>query len=309
MLDIDTMPLDDAEDLSAVRETAQTYGIFQFESSGMREHPAQGQAAAPRRPDRVERALPARPAQGAAWWTTASRASRARREVSYELPQLEPILADTYGVIAYQEQVMRIAQALAGFSLGQADVLAQGHGQEGSQGHGEAARGASWTARRPRASARRRPAKIFELMEHFAGLRLQQVALDRVRVPGVPDGVSQGELPAALRRGAADHRSAEHRQARASTSRECRDRGIAVLPPDINAEPAALRGRARTGVRFGLTAIKGLGEGAIQRCHRRPRADSGRITSLHQLCEELDLRIGKQARARSAREVRRVRHV
>src|SRR5688500_15294831 len=53
-----------------------------------------------------------------------------RTEIKYELPQLEPILADTYGVIAYQEQVMRIAQALAGFTLGQADVLRKAMGKK-----------------------------------------------------------------------------------------------------------------------------------------------------------------------------------
>ncbi len=78
------------------------------------------------------------------------------KEIKYELPQLEPILPDTYGVIAYQEQVMRIAQALAGFSLGASRHAAQGDGQEGPQGHGEDARRLHGAARRPRGSTRRR---------------------------------------------------------------------------------------------------------------------------------------------------------
>ena len=132
------------------------FGIFQFESSGMRELLRKA------KPERLDDLIALNalyrpgPAQERAWWTTASRASRARREVKYELPQLEPILSDTYGVIAYQEQVMRIAQALAGFTLGQADVLRKAMGKKDPEGHGEAARGASWRARRPRASTRRR---------------------------------------------------------------------------------------------------------------------------------------------------------
>ena len=77
-------------------------------------------------------------------------------EVKYELPQLEPILRETYGVIAYQEQVMRIARGLAGFTLGQADVLRKAMGKKKPEGHGEAARGVHRRARGP-ASPRRRP--------------------------------------------------------------------------------------------------------------------------------------------------------
>ena len=80
-----------------------------------------------------------------------------KTEVKYELPQLEPILSDTYGVIAYQEQVMRIAAVLAGFTMGQSDVLRKAMGKKDPQGHGQAARRASWTVPRRTASARRRP--------------------------------------------------------------------------------------------------------------------------------------------------------
>ena len=85
-----------------------------------------------------------------------------RREVNYALPQLEPILRDTYGVIAYQEQVMRIAQALAGFTLGQADVLRKAMGkknpevmakQRGQVPRGREQRTASARRRRPRSSS------------------------------------------------------------------------------------------------------------------------------------------------------------
>ena len=154
-LDIDDLPLDDPKTYKVFAEGA-AYGIFQFESSGMRDLLRKAQARAPRRPDRAERPVSSGSAQERAWWTTGSRASRARREVKYELPQLEPILSDTYGVIAYQEQVMRIAQALAGFSARPGRRAAQGDGQEGSQGHGEAARGLRGRAPRRRASTRRR---------------------------------------------------------------------------------------------------------------------------------------------------------
>ena len=128
-LDIDSVPLDDPKTYQLFVD-GQTYGIFQFESSGMRE---MLRKAKPQRLDDLiahERALPARPAQERHGRRLHQRARRASSEVKYELPQLEPILADTYGVIAYQEQVMRIAAVLAGFTLGQSDVLRKAMGKK-----------------------------------------------------------------------------------------------------------------------------------------------------------------------------------
>jgi DNA polymerase-3 subunit alpha len=153
-LDIDTIPLDDAKAVQIFQD-GQTYGIFQFESSGMRGHPPQGEAAAARRPHRPERALPSRPA-AQRHGRRLHRAQAGQDGGQYEMPELEPVLADTYGVIAYQEQVMRISNVLAGFSLGEADLLAQGHGQEESRGHGEDARQVCRGRRQERAITRRR---------------------------------------------------------------------------------------------------------------------------------------------------------
>ena len=80
-----------------------------------------------------------------------------KTEVKYELPQLEPILADTYGVIAYQEQVMRISNVARRLHARRGRPAAQGDGQEEPRGHGQACAASSWTARRKRASTRRRP--------------------------------------------------------------------------------------------------------------------------------------------------------
>jgi DNA polymerase-3 subunit alpha len=91
-----------------------------------------------------------------------------KREVKYELQELEPILSDTYGVIAYQEQVMRIAQALAGFSLGQADVLRKAMGKKDPKVMAKQ-RDAFMEGARAQKVNEKKAAKIFELMEYFAG--------------------------------------------------------------------------------------------------------------------------------------------
>src|SRR4029077_20699285 len=127
-LDIDAVPLDDAKTYQLFGE-GQTYGVFQFESSGMRDILRKA------RPQRLEDLI----AMNALYRPGPLRSgmvddfiarNQGKTEIKYELPQLEPILADTYGVIAYQEQVMRIASVLAGFSLGQSDVLRKAMGKK-----------------------------------------------------------------------------------------------------------------------------------------------------------------------------------
>src|SRR5204862_71312 len=120
-LDIDTIPLDDGKTYQIFQD-GQTYGIFQFESSGMRDILRKS------KPQRLDDLI----ALNALYRPGPLRSGmvddyiarkQGKTEVKYELPELEPILADTYGVIAYQEQVMRISNVLAGFTLGEADIL------------------------------------------------------------------------------------------------------------------------------------------------------------------------------------------
>src|SRR4029434_459567 len=120
-LDIDHVPLDDAKTYQLFQD-GQTFGIFQFESSGMRDilRKAKPQSLE----DLIALNALYRPGPLRSGMVDDFIARKGGKiEIKYELPQLEPILAETYGVIAYQEQADRIAQALAGFTLGQADVL------------------------------------------------------------------------------------------------------------------------------------------------------------------------------------------
>ena len=211
-------------------------------------------------------------------------------KVTYEVKELEPILADTYGVIAYQEQVMRIAQRAGRFHAGRGRPAAQGDGQEEGRGHGRrSAKKFVDGARRREGIEREEGDEDFRPDGALRRIRLQQVALDGVRAAGLSDGVSESELPMAFRRGAADDRGAEHRQARGVSGQECRERGIPVLPPDINKSQLAFTVTPE-GVRFGLTAVKNVGEGAIASI-LGVRAAQGTIASLHALCDELDLRL------------------
>src|SRR2546428_684643 len=131
VLDIDNIPLDDEKTYQLFQD-GQTYGIFQFESSGMRDILRKSK---PQRLDdlialnALYRPGPLRSGMVDTWIA----GKLGRTEVKYELPQLEPILSDTYGVIAYQEQVMRISNVVAGFSLAEADLLRKAMGKKNAE--------------------------------------------------------------------------------------------------------------------------------------------------------------------------------
>jgi DNA polymerase III subunit alpha len=283
-LDIDGISLDDAKTYQLFVD-GQTYGIFQFESSGMRE--ILRKARPQRLGDLIAMNALYRPGPLKSGMVDDYIARKqGRSEVKYELPQLEPILSDTYGVIAYQEQVMRIASELAGFTLGQSDVLRKAMGKKDPKVMAKQ-REAFMAGAKAKNVNEKKATKIFDLMEYFAGYGFNKSHSTAYAYLAYQTAYLKANYP---RHFAAALLTIEA----ANTDKlalyigECRDRGIAVLPPDINESQLHFT-VVPEGVRFGLTAIKGLGEGAIN-CILETRARVGRITSLHQLCEELDLR-------------------
>jgi DNA polymerase III subunit alpha len=287
-LDIDAVPLDDAVTYQVFAE-GQTYGIFQFESSGMRELLRKSK---PQRLDDLI-ALNAlyRPGPLKSGMVDDYIARKqGKTEVKYELAALEPILSDTYGVIAYQEQVMRIAAVLAGFSLGQSDVLRKAMGKKDPKVMAKQ-REAFLEGTKKKGISEKKATKIFDLMEYFAGYGFNKSHSTAYAFLAYQTAYLKANYP---RHFAAALLTIEA----ANTDKlalyigECRERGIQVLPPDVN-ESQRHFSVVPEGVRFGLTAIKGLGEGAIQAV-LDVRAKVGRITSLHQLAEELDLRLANR---------------
>ena len=146
-----------------------TTGVFQLESSGMREMLQEAQARLLRGHRRRRSRSIARARSRAAWSTTSSTASTAARRSSTCTRRSSAVLKDTYGVIVYQEQVMQIAQVLAGYTLGGADLLRRAMGKKKPE---EMAKQKEHVRRRREGQGRRRrrsPTEIFELIEYFAG--------------------------------------------------------------------------------------------------------------------------------------------
>ncbi len=284
-LDIDAVPLDDPKAYQLFAD-GQTYGIFQFESSGMRD--ILRKAKPQRLDDLIAMNALYRPGPLKSGMVDDFIARKqGRSQVKYELAELEPILAETYGVIAYQEQVMRIARDVAGFSLGEADILRKAMGKKDTEVM-QAQRARFVQGAVERGVNQKKAAKLFELVEHFAGYGFPKAHSTTYALLAYQTAYLKATYP---RHFAAALLTIEA----ANTDKlalyigECRDRGIAVLRPDVNQSQLHFT-VVPEGVRFGLAAIKGLGEGAINAI-LETRERVGRITSLHQLCEELDLRI------------------
>jgi DNA polymerase-3 subunit alpha len=289
-LDIDGIPLDDPKTYKLFGEGA-AFGIFQFESSGMRELLRKA------KPERLDdlialnalyRPGPLKSGMVDDWVAR----KQGKTEVKYELAALEPILSDTYGVIAYQEQVMRIAQALAGFTLGQADVLRKAMGKKDPRVMAKQ-REAFMEGARNKGVNEKKAAKIFDLMEYFAGYGFNKSHSTAYALLAYQTAYLKANYPwhfaAALLT-----IEAQNTDKLAMYLAESRDRGIPVLPPDINESQLRFSVEPGRGVRFGLTAIKGLGETAIDAILEARRQLGGRIPSLHALCEILDLRLANK---------------
>ena len=284
-LDIDAVPLDDPATYQLFVD-GQTYGIFQFESSGMRE--ILRKAKPQRLDDLIAMNALYRPGPLKSGMVDDFIARKAgRSEVKYELAQLKPILADTYGVIAYQEQVMRIASVLAGFSLGQSDVLRKAMGKKDPKVMAKQ-REAFINGAKANGISESKATKIFDLMEYFAGYGFNKSHSTAYAYLAYQTAYLKANYPRHFAAALLTIEAANTDKLALYIS-ECRERGIPVLPPDLNESHLHFT-VVPEGVRFGLTAIKGLGEGAI-RSILDVRAALGAITSLHQLCEALDLRL------------------
>src|SRR4051812_33122094 len=289
VLDIDSIPLDD-EKTYQVFQDGQTYGIFQFESSGMRDILRKS------KPQRLDDLI----ALNALYRPGPLRSGmvddyiarkQGKTEIKYELPQLEAVLADTYGVIAYQEQVMRISNVVAGFTLGEADLLRKAMGKKNAEVmakmRGKFVQGATRNGHNEKKAAH-----IFELMEHFAGYGFNKSHSTAYAFLAYQTAYLKANYPWHFAAALLTIES-QNTDKLALYLGECRERDIPVLPPDINESQLRFTVDPSKGVRFGLTAIKNVGEGAIESL-LEVRSKLGRITSLHALCEELDLRLANK---------------
>ena len=282
---LDVLPLEDAKTYRLFSE-GRTLGIFQFESSGMRDTLRKA------KPERFEDLIALNalyrpgPLRGGVIDDFIAR-KHGKVEIRYELPALEPILKETYGVIAFQEQVMRIGSDLAGFSMGDADVLRKAMGKKSAEVM-QAQREQFVQGAIARGVSQKKATKIFDLMEFFAGYGFNKSHSTAYALIAYQTAYLKANYPWYFMASLLTI-EAQNTDKLALYMGECRDMGVPILPPDVNASDLAFK-VGPDGVRFGLTAVRNVGEGAIASI-LKGRERTGRIGSLFTLCEDIDLRL------------------
>ena len=288
-IDLDHLPLDDAKTYQLFAN-GQTHGVFQFESSGMRETLRKAKPQCLEDLIALNALYRPGPLRGGVVDDYINR-KHGRTEIKYETPAMEPSLKETYGVIAYQEQVMRLASDLAGFTLGQADELRRAMGKKDEKKMA-ATRDRFMSGCAERGISEKKATKIFQFIEFFAGYGFNKSHSTTYALLAYQTGYLKANYP---RHFMASLLTIES-QASDKVSlylNECRDLGVPILQPDINDSHWQFTVQP-TGVRFGLGAIKGVGEGAIQSLIAARATLGGRITSLFALAEHMDLRLANK---------------
>jgi len=287
-IDLLHIPMDDAKAFTLLA-SGETAGVFQLEGAGMRRYIKElkptsfsdiAAMVALYRPGPMEH-IP-----------TFIKAKHGIEPIRYPHPTLAPILEETYGVIVYQEQVLFIVQALAGYSLGQADIFRKAMGKKIPQVMKKEQRNFVAGARKKGFSAEVAN-EVFALIEPFSGYAFNKAHAVSYALIAYQTAYLKANYPAEyITAFLITHAGQLEKVASAMT--ECRRLGINVLPPDINRSQAnfSIEEDSQEGVpaiRFGLTAIKNVGMGAIEPIIAE-RNKKGEFKSIEDLCRRTDLR-------------------
>ncbi len=288
-LDIELLPMDDPETFKRVFHTALTSGVFQFESGGMRD------ILRRYKPDTVEdlTALNAlyRPGPMDMIDDFIER-KWGRRKVEFLLPELEAILKDSLGVIVYQEQVMRIANVLASYSLGEADLLRRAMGKKDDKAMAEQReRFVTGAAKlgHPRAAV----SEIFDQMEKFSGYGFNKSHSAAYALVAYQTAYLKTHYPVEFMAALLTSETSKPDSV-VKYIGECREMGIRVEPPDVQVSGAQFtphRTEESQAIRFGLAAVKNVGGNAIESILKARAEAGGRFKSLWEFCEKVDLRL------------------
>lgn len=276
-VDLAKIPLNDELTYQEL-QAGHTLGVFQLESSGIR------RILVRLKPDKIEdlTALMAlyRPGPlGSGMIDDFIKVRHGQKPIEYPDPSLEPILRETYGVILYQEQVMRIASEIGGFSLGEADLVRRAMGKKKPEVlaamrerfiNGALAKGLS----------KEKAAVIFDLMEYFSGYGFNKSHSAAYALVSYQTAYFKANYPQ-------EYMAALLTSVMGNSDKvglyieECRRMGLPIYPPDVNLSMASFTPEGE-GIRFGLLSIKNVGLGAIEKIITGRK--SGKYHSLFDFC-------------------------
>jgi len=281
-IDLDELPLKDKKTYELFGN-GETIGIFQFESGGMRDN------LKLLKPKRIEDLI----AMNALYRPGPMKmipdfiaCSHGEKDVKYIHPILEPILKETYGIIVYQEQVMKIATELAGFSLGESDLLRRAMGKKKpeimAKMKSQFCKGAKEKGIKEDSSV-----KVFDLIEEFASYGFNKSHAAGYSVVAYQTAYLKAHYPAEFI--AASLSSEMGNSDRIMTLLdECKRLNIEILPPDVNQSFADFVVKGNS-IRFGLEAVKNVGRSAIESIVKA-RQQHGLFNNIFEMIQHVDLR-------------------
>jgi len=285
IIDIEKLPLDD-QNTYKLLSSSQSMGVFQLESSGMRD------LLKKLEPERFEDLIALlalyRPGPiGSGMLDDFMQRKHNRIPIKYDHEKLEAILKETYGIMVYQEQIMQIASGLAGFSLSQADLLRR-----------------AMSKKIPEVIERQRTNfvlgcakndinknaanRIFDLVEHFSGYGFNKSHSTAYALISYRTAYLKANFPV-------EFMAALLNSERNDTDKiveyvnESSRMGIKILPPDINESDAAFKVMDEKTIRYGLLAVKNAGLGAIESITQARK--EGKFSSLEDICQRIDSRL------------------
>ena len=284
LFDIALIPLDDPATYELL-SSGNTAGIFQLESMGMRE------ILVKIKPDQFEDLIAIlalyRPGPlGSGMVDDYVKRRRGVVPVKYETPELEDILKETHGVIVYQEQVMKIANVLAGFSMGEADILRRAMGKKDPETMAKLKQKFIDGATRHGINVKKAE-KLFDLIEYFAGYGFNKSHSATYALISYQTAYLKAHYPVEYMAAMLTCEMGKMDKITAAI-RECKEMGIDILPPDINESNKDFTVSGKS-IRFGLVAIKNVGESAIESMIAT-REDGGKFPSIFDFCKRVDLR-------------------
>ena len=285
LLVLDHIPLDDLPTYEFVR-SGKTTAIFQLESRGMKELIIKA------RPEVFEDlvALIAMfrpgPLQSGMVDDFVNRKA-GREQVKYLHPELEPVLSTTYGVILYQEQVMKIAQVLAGYTLGGADLLRKAMGKKLPEEMAKQ-RETFMTGALERGVDKKIAESIFDLMDKFAGYGFNKSHSAAYALISYHTAWLKTHFPAAFM-AATLSADLDNTDKVVTLLADAKQLGLSVLPPKVNSSFYTFKPISESEISYGLGALKGVGQGVIENIVEE-RAMNGEYQNLFDFCLRLDLK-------------------
>jgi DNA polymerase-3 subunit alpha len=285
-LDISEIPIQDVKTFELLR-ACKTRAVFQLESRGMRDLVKRMQ------PDHFDDLValvalfrPGPLQSGMVDDFISRKHDVSKREIDYLHPDLRSVLQSTYGVILYQEQVMQIAQVLAGYTLGGADLLRRAMGKKKPEEMAKQ-REVFVSGATERGVAESTATRIFDLMEKFAGYGFNKSHSVAYALLAYQTAYLKAHYPAAFM-AAVMSADLDHTDRLVMIKDDCRKSGLKLLPPNVNQSAYQFSVADDESILYGLGAIKGVGRSAVDAVVAE-REKNGEFEGISDFCRRVDL--------------------